>query len=162
MSQELSFKKATTSELDTIISMYRKSFKQLYEKYLDEDTNPYKESKDLIKHKMLLPNSDYFFILNQNKPIGVIRILTDPKKDEGKISPILILPNWQNQKLAQKTMLDIEKKFSQVKTWYLDTIKQEAKLVHLYLKVGYKIIPKKQKHIKNGMDLVYFIKKFPN
>ena len=48
MSQTLSFKKSTTSDLDQIISMYQKSFKDLYEKYLDEDTNPYKESKSAI------------------------------------------------------------------------------------------------------------------
>ena len=162
MSQKLSFKKATNSDLDKIIFMYRKSFKDLYEKYLDEDTNPYKEPKTLIKHKMLMLNSDYFFIQKDNESIGLIRILTDPKTNQGKVSPILILPNWQNQKLAQKAMLDIEKKFSQVKTWYLDTIKQEAKLIHLYLKIGYQIIPGKHKHIKDGMDLVYFIKQMQN
>ena len=58
-------------------------------------------------------------------------------------------------------MVNIEKKFSQVKTWYLDTIKQCTKLIHLYLKVGYKIIFGKQKHIQPGMDLVYFFKKMP-
>ena len=77
MLKQLAFKKATPFDLDTIVSMYQKSFKDLYEKYLDEDTNPYKESKAEIKKKMLMTHSDYFFILNQNKPIGVIRILTD-------------------------------------------------------------------------------------
>ena len=45
MFQKLTFKKATTFDLDKIIFMYRKSFKGLYEKYLAEDTNPNKESK---------------------------------------------------------------------------------------------------------------------
>ena len=80
---------------------------------------------------MFLPNSNYFFILNQNKPIGMIRILTDRQTNQGKVSPILILPNWQNQKLAQKSLINIEKKFPQVKTWYLDTIKQCTKLIRL-------------------------------
>ena len=35
---------------------------------------------------MFLPNNDYFFILNQDKPIGVIRILTDRQTAEGKVS----------------------------------------------------------------------------
>ena len=56
-------------------------------------------------------------------------------------------------------MFQIEKKFSQIKTWYLDTVKQEVRLIHLYLKMGYQIIPGKHKHTQHGMDLVYFIKK---
>ena len=45
MSQTLSFKKATTSDLDNIVSTYHKSFKDLYEKYLNENTNLIKNQK---------------------------------------------------------------------------------------------------------------------
>ena len=48
MLKQLAFKKATTSDLDTIISIQQKSFKDLYKKYHDEDTNPDKASKSAI------------------------------------------------------------------------------------------------------------------
>ena len=115
MLQKLSFKKASINDLNQIISMYHQSFRELYEKYLDEDTNPYKESKILIKYKMQMAHSDYFFILKNNKSIGMIRILTDPKTNDGKVSPILILPEFQNQKLAQLAMFQIEKSFLRLK-----------------------------------------------
>ncbi|MFT9191532.1 MAG: GNAT family N-acetyltransferase [Liquorilactobacillus sp.] len=88
-----------------------------------------------------------------------MRILLDNKENTAKISPILILPEFQNQGLAQKSLIQIEKKFPDIKTWVLDTIKQEKKLVHLYLKAGYQIIDGKESRIQDGMNIIYFYKK---
>ena len=45
------------------------------------------------------------------------------------------------------------------KSWRLDTIKQEAGLVHLYEKMGYRQTGK-EKRIKEGMDLIFLEKHF--
>lgn len=156
---QISFKQATVQNLEEIVTMYRKSFKKLYEKYHDDTTSPYKEPKEVIENKLSLKNSYYFFIQQKKKNVGIIRILLDNKENTAKISPILILPEFQNQGLAQKSLIQIEKKFPDIKTWVLDTIKQEKKLVHLYLKAGYQIIDGKDSRIQDGMNIIYFYKK---
>lgn len=76
----------------------------------------------------------------------------------GKISPLLILPEYENNGLAQMALLEIEHKFYNVKEWHVDTIKQENKLLHLYIKSGYKVTDQAEVHIKEAMELVFLIK----
>ena len=61
MLKQLAFKKPLLLIQILLFSYIKKSFKDLYKKYHDKTTNPYKEPKDLIKHKMLMSNSNYFF-----------------------------------------------------------------------------------------------------
>ena len=74
-----------------------------------------------------------------------------------RISPMMILPQYQNKGYAQKAMLKIEELYSDIKCWQLDTIKQEDKLCYFYEKVGYRKTGKEEE-IKQGMDIVYYQK----
>ncbi|QAS69989.1 GNAT family N-acetyltransferase [Oenococcus sicerae] len=158
MSQKLSFQKASENDLEQIVSMYRISFKKLYDRYHDEKTSPYKEPAEVIQRKIRQNSSFFFFITEDRVRVGLIRVMLDPKQPNAKISPLLVLPSFQGQKIAQHALAAIENLFPDIKTWYVDTIKQEDKLVHLYLKCGYKIIEDKNQNIQPGMDLVFFSK----
>ncbi|MCV3741462.1 GNAT family N-acetyltransferase [Lentilactobacillus hilgardii] len=152
------FKKATSSDIPTIIEIYHAGFKELYNRYHDDKTNPYKESAHTIQEKMKLPNSIYYFIIHNKIKIGIIRIVANYRYKAAEVSPLVILPEFQGQKLAQKSVQEIESLFPTIRTWYVNTIKQEPKLIHLYLKCGYQIVPHKIQTIRDGMDIVFFRK----
>lgn len=104
-------------------------------------------------------NSYYFFIIYNQYEVGLIRVMLDSEDMMvGKISPLLILPEYENNGLAQMALLEIEHKFYNVKEWHVDTIKQESKLLHLYTKSGYRFTGHAEVHIKEAMDLVFLIK----
>ncbi|MDH5106221.1 GNAT family N-acetyltransferase [Lentilactobacillus diolivorans] len=152
------FEKATVDQVPTIVKMYQASFAELYHRYHDDATSPYKESAESITQKLQHSNSSYYFIISDKLKVGLIRVVTTVAKKEATISPLLVLPKFQGQKIAQRALQQIELQYPTVKIWYIDTIKQEPKLVHLYLKCGYKLIPDKIQTIKNGMDIVFFRK----
>ncbi|MDN6968809.1 GNAT family N-acetyltransferase [Oenococcus sp. UCMA 17063] len=157
--QKLSFQRASENDLEQIVSMYRDSFKELYDRYHDEKTSLYKEPVEVIKIKILQDNSFFFFIILNRSKVGLIRVIIDAKENSAKLSPLLVLPKFQGQKIAQNSLLVIENLFPSIKTWYVDTIKQESKLVHLYLKCGYQVIKDKSQNIQPGTDLIFLNKK---
>ncbi|WP_257607429.1 GNAT family N-acetyltransferase [Weissella sagaensis] len=159
VTKKIAFKLANVSDANKIIKMYKMGFKTLFETYQDTKTNPYMESKDDIYRKINQNNSYYFFILQDQHEIGLIRVMLDSEDTtHAKISPILILPEFENKGFAQMALLQIEEKFSSVKQWYIDTIKQETKLLHLYTKSGYILMNQPELYIKEGMDLVFLTK----
>ena len=58
---------------------------------------------------------------------------------------------------AQQAITKAESLYPQARCWELDTIKQEAKLCHLYEKMGYKAAGE-VKIIQEGMTIIKYIK----
>lgn len=155
---KLNFRKVTIDQVPTIVKMYQVSFAELYRRYHDNETSPYKESAESIVQKLKQSNSSYYFIILNKLNVGLIRVVTTKTEKAATISPLLVLPKFQGQKIAQQALQQIEQQYPTVKAWYIDTIKQEPKLIHLYLKCGYRLIPDKTQTIKDGMDIVFFRK----
>lgn len=99
----------------------------------------------------------YYFIMLDNAKIGVIRVVKI-NDDICRISPIFIRPEFQNKGYAKIAMAEAERLYPGVKEWHIDTIKQENRLCHFYEKQGYKRTGKEEK-IKDGMIIVYYIKR---
>ncbi len=114
--QKLSFQRASENDLEQIVSMYRDSFKELYDRYHDEKTSLYKEPVEVIKIKILQDNSFFFFIILNRSKVGLIRVIIDAKENSAKLSPLLVLPKFQGQKIAQNSLLVIENLFPSIKT----------------------------------------------
>ena len=139
-----------------IRNMQERSFAKLLEKYQDFNTNPACESLAIIKQKMAQPFTQYYFItLNQTK-IGAVRVVTVDENTK-RISPIFILPEYQNRGYAKCAMRLLEAQNPDVKCWRLDTILQEEKLCHLYESLGYRQTGKFE-DIKDGMTIAYYEK----
>ena len=153
----ISLKKAVFADCEKIHKMQVSAFTELLLKYQDYDTNPASESLERIQCKFNRNFTVYHFIMAGDVEIGVVRIVK-LSEEIHRISPIFILPEFQNKGYAQKALEKIESFYSDVKEWQLDTIKQEAKLCHLYEKCGY-VKTGKEEDIKDGMTVVYLHKK---
>lgn len=94
--------------------------------------------------------------MSENVKIGVIRLVSIDETTM-RISPVMILPEYQNKGFAQKTFYEMEKKYPYIKVWQLDTIKQEEKLCYLYEKLGYTKTGREE-DIKQGMTIIYYQK----
>jgi len=154
----ITLEKATIDDAKKIHQMQVIAFKHLLEKYEDYDTNPGNESIDKIIFRINQKTTDYYIIKLDNEHIGAIRICN---LDDGKtcrVSPIFILPEFQNRGIAQNVFKIIEEKYKPQNGWKLDTILQEEGNCHLYEKIGYKRTGKIER-INEKMDIIYYEKK---
>lgn len=148
--------KADKNDIHEIYDMQIKCFQALLNKYQDYDLSPGAERVEQTMRRMNTPSTDFYFISLYEKHIGVLRICDF--KEVCKLKQIFILPEFQGYGYAQKAILLAETLYPNAESWELDTIKQEEKLCYLYEKLGYaktEII----KHIKDGMDIIFFVKK---
>ncbi|MCI1986150.1 MAG: GNAT family N-acetyltransferase [Lactobacillus sp.] len=155
---EVTFVKVSVEDMPVIQQMYRQSFEPIYLRYRDDETDPYLESLSSLQKKARRIGSEYFFCDIKGVRIGMIRVISDHSTKEARISPMCVLPEFQGKGFAQATLIEIEQQFSDIKTWYLDTIAEEPKLMYLYKKAGYQLVIDQHKEIKPGMNLAYFIK----
>lgn len=148
--------KAVFSDCGQIHKMQVSAFAELLEKYRDYETNPASESLEKIQNKFSQSFTDYYFIMLGNTKIGVMRVvrLSDTVC---RISPMFILPEYQNNGYAQYALSAVENLYPNVNEWQLDTIKEESKLCCLYEKCGYTPTGKEEV-IKDGMTIVYYRK----
>lgn len=148
--------RAGAEDLETIIAIQRASFKAVYEKYQDQ-YDPYLEEQERIRWKLVeRPNSFYYFVKDDEKILGFIRLNTNDEQTAGWIGTVAILPEHQNKGYGSEGLGLIEEKFSTVMKWDLCTVFQDKGMITFYEKNGYH-----QTHTepeKEGMDMVYMTK----
>lgn len=144
-----------------IHSMKYSSFLPLYNLYKDDETSPVKESIDKIITQLKSDNTDYYIITTNSKPIGAIRIVDDGfenNKHFYRISPLFIIPEYQNYGIGYSTIKMIFDMYKSADIWRLSTIKQEKGNCHLYEKCGFKLVGK-EKIVNDKMTIVYYEKR---
>ena len=149
-----------SSDIDIICVIQKAAFKPLYEKYHDEQTNPYRESKEAVLRKYEREGTRGYLILQEGIPVGACRINIDPETRSGRISGLCVLPQFQGQGIARAFLTRIEQMYSGINRWFLDTVKQEAGCCHLYEKLGY-VRTGAERRINDKMTLVYYEKNLP-
>ena len=151
----LSFKK---SDIDIVYEIQQAAYKPLYEKYHDDSSNPYRESKETVLRKYTREGTTgYLFVLN-GAAVGAVRININEQYKSGRVSALCVLPQYQGRGIAQKALLEIERRYPAVEKWSLDTILEEAGNCHLYEKIGYRKTGKTEA-INEKMTLVFYEKK---
>jgi GNAT superfamily N-acetyltransferase len=90
--------------------------------------------------------------------VGVVRLLIQNETGRVQISPIFILPDYQNQGIAQKAFTEIESLFQPNNGWILQTIEEEEGNCHLYEKIGY-VQSGATKRINNNMHIITYEKR---
>ena len=148
-------RKATEDDLRKIHYIQVKSFAQLLLKYEDFESSPAAESLEDIRQRFRQPFTDYYFVVLDDREIGMLRVCDFG--ENCRLSPLCILPEYQGRGYAQQAIAQMESLYPKARLWQLDTIAQEEKLRHLYEKMGYRRIEKTEQ-IKEGMELVFYEK----
>ncbi len=149
--------KATEKDVDELHKMQVDSFMPLYEIYHD-DMSPVNESKERILWKITEETSHFYFIVFEGKKVGAVRAIRDRSLNDDSvmwISPIFILPEFQNLKLGEAAVTRLFEMWDNKTTWKLSTIKQEARNRHFYEKLGFELLDWEE-HINDRMDLVMY------
>lgn len=148
--------KAGIGDAERIHAMQTAAFRALLEKYKDYDTNPGAEKLDDTILRFRDPSVSYYFICLDNAEIGVIRI--SEYGDRLMLRQIFILPDYRGHGYARAAIRLAEALYPNAAEWRLDTILQEEKLCRLYEEMGYSRTGETER-IREGMDLVYFVKR---
>lgn len=143
-------------DIETVWKMQIEAFSDLLQKYQDYDMSPGAESIDKVMARFEQPWTTYFFIVNGNEKIGVIRVIDKNDGSRKRISPLFIMPEYRNKGYAGQAILEVEKIYG-ADNWCLDTILQEKGNLHLYEKLGYHQTGRVDK-ISDQMDIVYYEK----
>ncbi len=141
MSDVVKLKLATKEDALILHELQIEAFIPLYEKYHDDETSPARESLEKITGKIMEDNSDFFIIEYNEEKVGGVRVRWHQGKTVYKnvnwISPIFIIPKFQNKGIASKVIEQLFGIYPNTIEWRLDTIKQEAGNCHLYEKCGF-------------------------
>ena len=141
-------------EIPQMYEMQKESFMPLYEKYHDEGS-PAIESIDRVRGRAARPNRKYYFIVKDGAREGAINIgHNDPdEKKVAFISPLFILPKYQNKGMGYVAIQKAFELLPEVTTWKLETILQEPANCHLYEKCGFVRVGE-EKIINDKMTLI--------
>ena len=152
----IELKKAEPQDCGAIHAMQVEAFAELLEKYRDTATSPGAEPLERIEARMAQEATDYYLILAKGHQIGAVRVQR-LLENVCRVAPIFILPAFQGKGYAQAAMGALEEMYPQAEAWRLDTIREEAKLCHLYEKLGYRRTGQEEV-LQPGMTIVYYEK----
>ena len=152
----IELKVVKSEDIKTVWKMQIEAFSDLLQKYQDYDISPGAESIDKVTARFEQPWTTYYFIVNGDEKIGVVRIVDKKDGSRKRISPIWIMREYQNKGYATQAILEAEKIYG-ANNWCLDTILQEKGNLHLYEKLGYHQTGRIDK-INDWMDIVYLEK----
>lgn len=128
--------RATVCDAQQLQEMQVKSFQKLLDKYQDYETSPASEPIEKMIARLEQKDTYYYFICMDNVKVGAIRVIDSHTEKNKRISPLYILPEYQNRGIAQQAMKLCEQMHGCEK-WELDTILQEEGNCYLYEKMGY-------------------------
>ena len=139
MMNRVKLEEVREDEIQQLYDMQIQSFMPLYEKYHDE-MSPANEPIEKVRAKALSENRKYYFIVKDGARMGAINVgrkLHDPEESCFYISPLFVLPKYQNQGIGYVAIQKAFALYPEVRVWKLDTILQESGNCHLYEKCGF-------------------------
>ena len=140
--EEVTLRLANLKDAELIHQMKYEAFLPLYEKYHDDETSPVREKIDKVIWQLKSEYTDYYIICWKGQDVGAVRVVRKLAKTELVegvlyISPLFILPEYQNRNIAYIALQKVFALYQDVASWKLDTIKQETGNCHLYEKCGF-------------------------
>lgn len=148
--------RATAEDAQQLWEMQVKSFQKLLDKYQDYETSPASEPIHKVIGRLNQKETYYYFICVDNVKVGAIRVIDHQTERNKRISPLFILPEYQNRGIAQNAMKICEQ-IHGCEKWELDTILQEEGNCYLYEKMGYHKSGKTEK-VNDKLTLVFYEK----
>lgn len=132
--------------------MQARAFLPLAEKYHDTDGSPAYETAERMLERITGKHSACHIILSDEFYVGMIHVKT-LAPGEYKISSLFVLPEYQNQKIAQKALKLLDLLYPDAAVWTLMTIGQEARNCHFYEKLGF-VKTGAERRINDKMTLI--------
>lgn len=130
-------RKACAEDAVRLTEMQARAFMPIVMRRGGFETSPAAESPGQMLERITDEKSHSFIIMADNAYAGMIRI-----KELGdgayKISPIFVLPEFQNMGVGQKAMALSEELFPSARLWTLFCVREEEKNVHFYEKMGFR------------------------
>ena len=148
--------RATIEDAETLWKMQLESFAPLLERYQDLDTSPANEPVERVRWRLEQRDTYYYFIVADGHTVGAIRVIDRRDGTDKRISPLYVLPAYQNRGIGQRA-IEAAEKIHGPSGWELDTILQEAGNLHLYEKMGYRQTGKLTV-VNDKMTLVFYRK----
>lgn len=148
--------RATVEDAQKLQEMQVKSFQKLLDKYQDYETSPANEPIEKMITRLEQKDTFYYFICMDEVKVGAIRVIDSHTEKNKRISPLYILPEYQNRGIAQ-IAIQLCEQMHGCEKWELDTILQEEGNCHLYEKMGYHRTGKTEK-INDKLTLVFYEK----
>ena len=155
---EVTVARFRAGDIDAVYAIQRAAFRPLYEKYRDDATSPYLESRETVLRKYARPGTSGYVLRADGAPVGAVRVAVRPGEKLGRISALCVLPEWQSRGVAQRALREIERLHGDIEAWSLDTILEEAGNCHLYEKLGYVRVGEAER-IQENMTLVRYEKR---
>ncbi len=119
-----------------LTEMQARAFMPSVQRHGGFETSPASETPDRMLERITAAQSHAFIIMADNRQAGMIRI---KELGEGayKISPIFVLPEFQNQGIGKAAMRLTMEKFPCARLWTLFCVREEEKNVCFYEKLGF-------------------------
>ena len=83
------------SDIDTVFEIQQAAYKPLYEKYHDDNSNPYMESKDTVLRKYMRTGTKGYLFIKNGVPVGAVRINLYPENKSCRVSALAVHPRYQ-------------------------------------------------------------------
>ena len=150
--------RGTDEDAKNLYDIQVKAFESLLKKYEDYDISPAKETIEYTIGRINYPFGVYYKIIFEEKLIGGIRIQWWNNRTCYRISPIFILPEYQNRGIGREVINKVEKIYVRALTWELETILEEEKNCNFYERLGYRKTGESKKI--NSKTTIVFYKKY--
>ena len=133
---EIRLKTACTEDAPRLNEMQKRTFLPLSQKYNDVEGSPAFETVDRTLERITSPGCTCHILLADECYAGMLCVR---RIGNGmyKISPVFVLPEFQNRGIAQKAFSLLDSLYPDAELWRLSTIREEARNCHLYEKLGY-------------------------
>lgn len=132
----IELKRAGIKDTYTIWKLQRDAFADLFAKYQDYETSPGNETIEKIEARLKQADTFFYFMVENDKIVGAIRVVDTKDGRRKRISPIFVLKEYRNKGYAQSAMREAEHIHGN-DNWELATILQETVNCYLYEKMGY-------------------------
>ena len=129
--------KATAQDAVRLTEMQSRAFMPCVQRHGGFETSPAAETPDRMLERIASPRSHAFIIIADDLYAGMIRVKA-LGENVYKISPIFVLPEFQNMGIGQKAIALVDELFEDARLWTLFCVREEEKNVYFYEKLGFR------------------------
>ena len=150
---DLQLIRATPQDADDLLSVQKRCFQPLFERYRDE-RSPYNEPIERMLFKIGYGNVAYYKIIYQRALAGGIFVY----ETEGglfRVGILYVLPECQSKGIGQKAIALAEALHGDAVRWELDCPEDLPANRRCYEKAGYRLTGRKEV-INDHLTLVYY------